>query len=90
MDFSPQRSLASFESPSSIFTSPSRKLVQGKIVTDHKVSDLDAMYRMALQNQTAYKSIDPKRLNQQKLLDKEFASQYRALHGTIRSAGVVR
>lgn len=80
----------SFHSASSRFTTGSRKLVQGKFVQEHKTQDLDAMYRIALQNQTAFKSIDQKRLNEQKLLDKDFASQHRALRGSLRSAGVVR
>lgn len=80
----------SFRSSSSRLTNGSRKLVQGKFVQEHKAEDLDAMYRIALQNRTACKTIDQKRLNRQKLLDKDFATQYRALHGSIRSAGVVR
>ncbi|CAF1515274.1 unnamed protein product, partial [Rotaria sordida] len=50
-------------------------------------SDLDALYRMALQNQTAYKSVEQKRIEERKLHDKEFASQYRALKGSMRSLG---
>ncbi|CAF1217053.1 unnamed protein product [Rotaria sp. Silwood1] len=78
---------SSFYSSSSMGTSNARKLIQGKLVTTHKASDLDALYRMALQNQTAYKSVEQKRIEERKLYDKEFASQYRALKGSIRSVG---
>ncbi|CAF1391565.1 unnamed protein product [Rotaria sordida] len=76
---------SSFYSFSSMGTSNPRKLIQGKFVTTHKESDLDALYRMALQNQTAYKSVEQKRIEERKLHDKEFASQYRALKGSMRS-----
>ncbi|CAF1532460.1 unnamed protein product [Rotaria sordida] len=78
---------SSFYSFSSMGTSNPRKLIQGKFVTTHKESDLDALYRMALQNQTAYKSVEQKRIEERKLYDKEFASQYRALKGSMRSVG---
>jgi hypothetical protein len=79
----------SFYSLSSMATTGSRKLIQGKFVTTHKAADLDALYRMALQNQTAYKSVAHTRIEERKLYDKEFASQHRALKGSMRSAGVV-
>ncbi|CAF4479834.1 unnamed protein product, partial [Rotaria sp. Silwood2] len=78
---------SSFYSFSSMGTSSPRKLVQGKFVTTHKASDLDALYRIALQNQTAYKSVEQKRIEERKLYDKEFASQHRALKGSMRSVG---
>jgi hypothetical protein len=79
----------SFYSSSSMGTTGARKLVQGKFVTTHKEQDLDALYRMALQNQTAYKSIEQKVIDDRKLHDKEFASQHRALKGSMRSVGIV-
>jgi len=79
----------SFYSLSSMGTTGSRKLVQGKFVTTHKKEDLDALYRMALQNQTAYKSVEQKVIQDRILHDKEFASQHRALKGSMRSAGIV-
>jgi hypothetical protein len=78
----------SFLSSSSMLTMGSRKLVQGKFVTNHKASELEVYYRMALQNQTAYKSVEKTQINQRKLLDKQFASQHRALQGSVRSAGL--
>jgi hypothetical protein len=75
---------------SSMGTTGPRKLIQGKFVTSHKKEDLDAYYRMALQNQTAYKSVDQTRIEQRKLQDKEFASRHRALKGSMRaSSGLV-
>jgi hypothetical protein len=44
---------------------------------------------MALQNQTAYKSVDQTRIEDRKLHDKEFASKHRALKGSVRSAALV-
>ncbi len=79
----------SFLSSSSTGTAGSRKLIQGKYVLTHKKSDLDAFYRIALQNQTAYKSVDRTRVEDRKLHDKEFASRHRALQGSMRSAGFV-
>ncbi len=79
----------SFYSLSSTGTPGSRKLIQGKFVVTHKKSDLDAFYRMALQNQTAYKSVDRTRIENRKLHDKEFASRHRALKGSMRSASLV-
>jgi hypothetical protein len=55
-----------------------------------KVTHIDVLYRIALQNQTAYKSVEPTRIDQRKLFDKEFAAQHRALKGTMRSAGLVK
>jgi hypothetical protein len=55
--------------------------------TTQKTSDLDTLYRIALQNQTAYKSVQQTHIDKRKLLDKQFATQHRALKGTIRSAG---
>ena len=79
----------SFFSSTSTGTTGSRKLIQGKYVVTHKKSDLDAFYRIALQNQTAYKSVDRTRVEDRKLHDKEFASRHRALQGSMRSAGFV-
>jgi hypothetical protein len=79
----------SFYSLSSTGTPGSRKLIQGKFVVTHRKSDLDAFYRMALQNQTAYKSVDQTRIEDRKLHDKEFASKHRALKGSVRSAALV-
>jgi len=80
---------SSVNSLTSIPTTGPRKLIQGKFITTHKAADLDALYRMALQNQTAYKSVEQTRIDQRKLYDKEFASQHRALKGSMRSAGTV-
>lgn len=79
---------SSFYSLSSAVTTGSRKLVQGKFINTHNKSNLDALYRMALQNQTAYKSVEQTRIEDRKLHDKEFASQHRALKGSMRSASV--
>lgn len=84
----------SYDSPSSFSlpstgVSTSRKLIQGKVITTHKKSDLDALYRMALQNQTAYKAVEHTRIEDRKLHDKEFASKHRALLGSMRSSGLV-
>lgn len=79
----------SFSSISSTGSPGSRKLIQGQFVTTHKKSDLDALYRMALQNQTAYKAVDQTRIDDRKLHDKEFASKHRALMGSMRSSGMV-
>jgi hypothetical protein len=84
----PFESSSFYSLTSSLATTGSRKLIQGKFVTTHKASDLDALYRMALQNQTAYKSVDQTRIHQRKLHDKEFASQHRALKGSMRSSSV--
>ncbi|CAF3253657.1 unnamed protein product [Rotaria socialis] len=80
--------LSSNYSFSSAGTANGRKLIQGKYIKDHKESDLDAIYRIALQNQAAYKPVENKRIEERKLYDKEFASQHRALRGSMRSAGV--
>lgn len=84
----------SYDSPSSYsLPSPgapgSRKLIQGKFIPTHKKADLDALYRMALQNQTAYKAVEHTRIENRKLHDKEFASKHRALMGSMRSSGLV-
>jgi len=55
----------------------------------HRTTDLDTLYRLALQNQTAYKSIDRTVIERRKLYDKEFASRHRALKGSVRSASLV-
>jgi hypothetical protein len=80
---------SSVSSLSLMGTTGTRKLIRGKYITTRKKSDLDALYRMALQNQTAYKSVEQKRINERKLHDKEFASRHRALKGSMRSAGLV-
>ena len=79
----------SFYSLSSTGAPGSRKLIQGKFIPTHKKSDLDALYRMALQNQTAYKAVEHTRIENRKLHDKEFASKHRALMGSMRSSGLV-
>lgn len=80
----------SFSSLSSSTGTPgSRKLIQGQFITTHKKADLDAFYRMALQNQTAYKAVEQTRIDDRKLHDKEFASKHRALMGSMRSSGLV-
>jgi hypothetical protein len=68
----------------------SRTHVQNKIITAQKPSNIDTLYRIALQNQTAYKSVEQTRIVRRKLIDKEFASQHRALQGTIRSTVLVK
>ena len=79
----------SLQSFSSVETLSPRKLVQGTLVTTHKVSSLDALHRMARQNQTAYKAVEHILIEKRKLLDKEFAFQYRALRGTMQSVGIM-
>lgn len=69
-------------------TASGRKLKQGKHVSDHNQADLDALYRIALQNQTAYKQVEHKRIEDRKLHDKDFASEHRALKGRMKSAAV--
>lgn len=66
-----------------------RKSAQNKFHNQQKTPNLDTLYRIALQNQTACNSIERTHIDKRKLLDKEFASQHRALRGTIRSAGLV-
>jgi hypothetical protein len=59
--------------------------------TTQKTSNLDALYRIALQNQTAYKSsIGQTHVEKRKLFDKQFATQHPALSGTNRVAGLVK
>ncbi|CAF1633247.1 unnamed protein product [Didymodactylos carnosus] len=64
---------------------PTPKMVHGTLVMQQGIQNLDAAYRMALQNQTAYSTVDPKIIAERKLMDKDFAGQYRALVG-YRSA----
>lgn len=76
-----------------IRSSSSRKIDQTKLLTamnTQNSSNLDTLYRIALQNQTAYKSVEQTRIEKRKLHDKEFATQHRALKGTIRSTGLVK
>lgn len=76
----------------SITPTNSRKIDQTKLLTSMNTQDttnLDTLYRIALQNQTAYKSVEQKRIEKRKLIDREFAIQHRALKGTIRSAKLV-
>jgi hypothetical protein len=89
LDNSPINSNHSFPSQSSTAMSSSRQQLQGRTGMNSKLSDLDALHRMALQNQAACKSIDPVVLNERKLVDKQFASQYQALQGCVRSAGLL-
>ena len=79
---------SSFYSSSSIGTASARKLIQHKFANKHKASDLDALYRIALQNQTAYQSVEKKVIEARKLQDKQFALQYRALKGSMRLASL--
>ena len=55
-----------------------------------QTANLDALYRIALQNRTAYQSVEQTHIEKRKLLDRKFASDYRALKGTIRSTGLVK
>lgn len=74
-------------------TSPhSRKFEHIKSASSatQKTSNLDALYRIALQNQTAYKYIEQAQIEKPKLLDKQFATQPRAMTGTTRLAGLVK
>jgi len=74
---------SSFYSLSSTGKTRSRKLTQDKFFNKHKASNLDVLYRMALQNQTAYKSVEKKVIEERKLQDKQFAIQYRALKSSM-------
>lgn len=75
---------SSFYSSSSLGTTGSRIILPSKLINQHKESQLDALYRMALQNQTAYKPVERKLIEERKLQDREFAVQYRALKGSMR------
>ena len=79
----------SFQSFSSA-TTGSQNIARGKAAQHRKTSELEAFYRIALQNQATVTSVDKAEVEQRKLLDKQFASQYRALKGGFRSAGVTR
>ncbi len=71
--------------------SGSRKFEQSKLrPTTQEASTLDALYRIALQNQTAYNSVEQTHIEKRKLLDKDFATQHRALKGSIRSTGLIK
>jgi len=75
----------------SIKSSSSRKFEPVKLIpsttttTTQTTSNLNTLHRIAaLPNQTAYKSIEKR-----KLLDKKFATQHQVLKATIRSTGLV-
>lgn len=54
-----------------------------------KSAKLDTLYRIALQNQTAYQAVDKSRIENRKTEDKDFASKHRAMKGSIRAASVL-
>lgn len=66
-----------------------RKSAKTKFNNQQNAPNLDTLYRIALQNQTACNSIEQAQIDKRKLLDKNFASQHRALRATMRSAGLV-
>jgi hypothetical protein len=83
------------ESDSASFLPPigpptSRKFVQNKFIATKKPSNLDTLYEVAFENQTAYKSVEQTRIVGRKLVDKEFPSQQRALKGIMRSTVLVK
>ena len=53
-------------------------------------SNVDALYRIALQNQTAFKSTDQPHIEKRKLLDRDFAKRHQAMRATLRSAACVK
>jgi len=88
---SQRSSYSASSSVPSIIPSGSRKFEQSKLrPTTQEASTLDALYRIALQNQTAYNSVEQTHIEKRKLLDKEFATQHRALKGSIRSTGLIK
>lgn len=58
--------------------------------TTENHSNLDAMYRMALQNQAACKSVDQSHIEKRKLLDRDFAKRHHAMRSTVHSAGCIK
>ncbi len=66
----------------SIKSSGPRKFEQSKLIAGPNTQNLS--------NVTAYKSVEQKHIEKQKLLDREFAKQHRAFKGTLRSAGLVK
>ena len=79
----------SFNSSSSIGTMGSRRLFPNKLLDQQKSANIDVVYRIALQNQIAFKAIDQKVIEERKLQDRDFALQHRALKGSIRMARLV-
>ncbi|CAF1189072.1 unnamed protein product [Adineta ricciae] len=81
-----------FDSPSfnsSIGTMGSRRLFPSKLLDQQKSANIDVVYRIALQNQIAFKEIDQKVIEERKLQDRDFALQHRALKGSIRMARLI-
>lgn len=56
---------------------------------DGKNAKLDTLYRIALQNQTAYQAVEKTRIDTRKTYDREFASRHRAMKGSVRAASVL-
>ncbi|UJR14845.1 hypothetical protein I4U23_001830 [Adineta vaga] len=86
-----QQQSYSFESPSynsssSMGTPSTQRFQYNKLLDQQKASNIDVLYRIALQNQTACKSIDKKAIEERKLHDREFALRHRALQSSIRMA----
>lgn len=81
---------SSFQSFSTANGSESRESNNIKVGRKHTKSALDAYYRIALQNQTAFKPVEKVEIEQRKLHDKHFASQHRALKGSLRSATILQ
>ena len=73
----------------SVSSGGSRKPPQSPSLAKANTPNLDTLYRIALQNATAYKAVEQKHIDKRKLNDRDFASRHRALKGSIRSAGVV-
>lgn len=73
----------------SVSSDGSRKSPQSPSLAKANTPNLDTLYRIALQNATAYKAVEQKHIDKRKLNDRDFASRHRAMKGSIRSAGVV-
>ena len=69
------------------FTSTSNRSALPPI--DRKSAKLDTLYRIALQNQTAYQAVEKTRVEGRKTQDREFASRHRAMKGSVRAASVL-
>jgi hypothetical protein len=73
----------------SVSSAGSPKSPQSPSLTKANTPNLDTLYRIALQNATAYKAVERTHIEKRKLHDRDFASRHRAMKGSIRSAGVV-
>ena len=72
-----------------VLRSNSSRKIRPPKSAQHRVeqnSNLDTLYRIALQNQAACKSIDQSHIEKRKTIDRDFASQHRAMKATVRLA----